>query len=225
MKVVMYPDPVELAAAAAERLRDLIAGPESTIGLAGGSTPGATYRRLAQLDVPWERTELWLSDERWVPPDHPESNGSMAATALAGVPATLLRPRFGSDPAASAYSYEQLLRDHVTPDRYGVVLLGMGTDGHTASLFPGTAALESDLWFVENWIPQLEAYRLTATPRMISEADLVIVLVSGAAKSAVLADVLEGPADRYPISFVRELDSVWLVDEAAAERLTAFTIE
>jgi len=106
-------------------------------------------------------------------------------------------------------------------------MLGMGIDGHTASLFPGSAALNSpaDRWYVENWVPQLEVHRLTATKSLIAAADLVLVLVSGAAKAAVLAEVLEGPPERYPIQFVRDLDSMWLVDEAAAGRLTAVTIE
>jgi len=224
----MHENTRALADAAARRVVEAMSEQETTIGLAGGSTPRATYQALRQMDAPWERTLLWLSDERWVPPDHPDSNGLMVAESLAAhVPAPFLRPPWGADPGLAAGEYEATLRSRLGEDRFTVIMLGMGIDGHTASLFPGSAALNSpaDRWYVENWVPQLEVHRLTATKSLIAAADLVLVLVSGAAKAAVLAEVLEGPPERYPIQFVRDLDSMWLVDEAAAGRLTAVTIE
>ncbi len=224
----MHRDSRHLAASAARQIGEAMTAGKTAIGLAGGSTPRATYEVLRSMHLPWERTRLWLSDERWVPPDHPDSNGRMAVETLTDhVPASLLRPPWGDDPDRAARNYETLLRAELTAERRNIVMLGMGTDGHTASLFPGTAALDApvDRWYVHNWVPQLESHRLTATRALIEAADLVMVLVAGAGKAAVLAEVLEGPPGRYPIQFVRDLDSAWLVDEAAAGCLTAITIE
>lgn len=229
MRVILVADQERLASTAAGYIGDLIASHdgETAIGLAGGSSPRPTYERLARADVAWPRVHLWLSDERWVPPDHADSNGRMASESIAGrVSASFHRPQWQGDPDESALAYETLLRSLLTPDRQNIVLLGMGTDGHTASLFPGTAALDAppQRWFVSNWVPRLSTHRLTATQSLISAADRVVVLVSGAEKAQVLAEVLEGPAGRYPIQFVRDLDSVWIVEEEASRRLTAVTI-
>lgn len=206
-------------------------GPRVTLGLAGGSTPQAAYRMLAFEPVGWERVDLWLSDERWVPWDDDRSNGRMAEEALARhVPATLHRPPWWEDlaPPDSAAHYEAVLR-HLLSDGSGdLVMLGMGEDGHTASLFPDTAALsEQWRWYVANWVPALEAWRLTATPRLLRTARSVAVMVAGQSKAATLAAALEGPDGLLPIQVLRRAAGTvtWLVDEAAAAGLSTTPVQ
>ena len=196
-----------------------------TIALAGGDTPRRTYAQLAaQRDLAWERVEFFWGDERPVPPDHPDSNYAMAEEAL-------LRP-LGIDPrrihrieaersdlARAADDYEEALAKFPILD---LVLLGMGTDGHTASLFPHTAALsETRRSVVANDVPQLDTRRITITFPLIERARAVLVLVTGAAKADALAQVLNGPLDlqRLPSQRLRDLAHVeWLVDSEAARR-------
>lgn len=199
-----------------------------TLGLAGGSTPADTYRELGGHQVDWPNVRLWLSDERWVPHDHADSNGGMALELLpAEANRRLVRPRYSEflQPEDSAAHYEaelRLIHDGRDPD---MVLLGMGTDGHTASLFPGTTALDApvDRWFVANHVPQLDTWRLTATPSLLQRATAVVVLVAGSDKADVLREVLEGPDGAYPIQLLREAegDVTVVCDEAAAARLSS----
>jgi 6-phosphogluconolactonase len=219
-------EPTAHAATAAGLVAAIIAGapgPRATVGLAGGSTPRATYREMRGLAIAWDRVDLWLSDERWVPPDHEESNGLMAAETL-GPAVTLHRPRWSEllTAADAAAFYEAELR-HLIPDgRADLVVLGMGTDGHTASLFPGTEALtETSRRFVANWVPQMETWRLTVTPIMITAARAVVVLVAGESKADALAEVLECPAGTHPIELLAaaEGEVTWVVDRPAASRL------
>lgn len=234
MRVLVHPDPDSLATAAARAVADALSvrtGPRVNVGLAGGSTPALTYQRLRSLDVDWSRVDLWLSDERWVPHDHADSNGRMATeTLISQVGANFLRPRWSEylTPADSAAFYEAELR-RIMPDGVAdVVLLGMGTDGHTASLFPGTEALtEEHRWYVDNEVPQLDTWRLTASIPMIQRARTVMVLTAGESKAEVLAEVLEGPDGTYPIQILRHAagDVVWIVDDAAASQLTATPVE
>lgn len=179
-----------------------------TLGLAGGSTPADTYDALGDVDIDWSRISLWLSDERWVPLDHPDSNGRMALSHLPpDAHDRLARPRFSQyvTPADSAVHYDATLRAMHGNSAPDVVLLGMGTDGHTASLFPGTEALNAQphRWFVENHVPDLDTWRLTATPDLLCSAGQVVVLIAGPEKASVLAEVLEGPDGRYPIQLLR----------------------
>lgn len=234
MRVIAHPDPTSLAEAAATTIVDLITSidrPRANIGLAGGSTPKDTYERLRQREVDWSRIDLWLSDERWVAHDHPDSNGRMAAEALVDhVPATFHRPRWSEylDAGDAAAYYEADLRRLMPDGIADLVLLGMGTDGHTASLFPGTDGLgEETRWFIANEVPQLDTWRLTATVPMIQRARTVMVLTAGESKAEVLAEVLEGPDGRYPIQLLRHAkgDVMWMVDEAAVSRLTATVID
>lgn len=216
----------------ARHVADLIAarvgsGP-MTLGLAGGSTPADTYHELATRQIDWQNVRLWLSDERWVPHDHADSNGRMALEHLPEAAGQrLVRPRHTQylQPEDSAAHYEaelRLIHDGDTPD---MVLVGMGTDGHTASLFPGTAALDapSDRWFVANQIPHLDTWRLTVTPGLLQRAKAVVVLVAGADKAEVLQQVLEGPDGAYPIQLLRaaEGDVTVVCDRAAASLLSA----
>ncbi len=204
------------------------------IALAGGSTPQAVYRLLA--DDPYMDFTGWQifwSDERCVPPTSSESNYAMAKAALldrlARPPALVFRMAGEGDPDAAAISYERAVRELVPPNpavvtgqtpRFDLVLLGMGADGHTASLFPGTAALhEQERLVVANHVPQLATTRLTFTYPLINAARRVLILVSGEGKAATLRDVLAGPQDRqrFPVQGVQlhRGNLTWLVDEAA----------
>jgi 6-phosphogluconolactonase len=204
------------------------------IALAGGDTPRRMYEQLAaQRELDWDRVEFFWGDERPVPPEHPDSNFAMAA-------ASLLRP-LGIDPrrihriegerddlAAAARDYEEeLAKTCGAPDGrppvLDLVLLGMGGDGHTASLFPDTAALsEARRWVLANEVPQLSTRRITITFALIERARSTLVLVTGASKAEALAEVLEGSLEpqRLPSQRLRGLAGVeWLVDAAAASRL------
>jgi 6-phosphogluconolactonase len=235
MRIVVHPDPDTLARAAAEMVATELAAAEPgrrrSLALSGGSTPAATFRYLRERPIDWGSVLLWLSDERWVPPDDPHSNGKVAAETLADhVPAMFLRPRWSGyvRPAEAAAFYEASLRRHLGGAPPDVVLLGMGVDGHTASLFPGTAALdERKRWVVANHVPQLDAWRLTATRRLLAEARTVIVLVAGLSKAPVLARVLEDPTAGLPAQILADLpgEVVWMVDRQAAAELTSSVVE
>jgi 6-phosphogluconolactonase len=212
-----------------EHAADLLAAELSStndLALAGGSTPQATYRALLGRPVDWGRVELWLGDERWVPPDHADSNLAMARRSL-GERADRVLPTpwvTGVGPHQAAAVYEQLLRSRLgSPDTLtpGTVLLGIGEDGHTASLFPGTSALdERDRDYVATFVPQLGAWRLTLTLPALHRARLLVFLVAGQEKSSTVARILEGRED-LPAALAHRgaRRSVWLLDEAAASEL------
>ncbi len=203
------------------------------LALAGGSTPGATYRTLTNRPIDWSRTDVWLSDERWVPHDSDDSNGRMARETLIDRVdgATFHRPRYSEnlEPDEAAAYYEATLRRMIPDGRADVVLLGMGTDGHTASLFPGTEALTEPTtrWVVENHVPALDAWRLTVTPHFLTSVATIVVIVAGADKADVLAEVVEHPVGRYPIEILHDCvgDVVFMLDAAGSlsARLTAPT--
>ena len=228
MQTIVYPDRSTLARAAAELIAERAAAGPMTLGLAGGSTPADTYDALGDVSIDWDGVSLWMSDERWVPHDHPDSNARMALEHLPAAAAPqLVRPRFTPylTPADSAVHYDAELR-YMHEDRYpDLVLLGMGTDGHTASLFPDTDALtaEPQRWFVENHVPSLDAWRLTVTPSLLHRAEMVVVLVAGAEKATPLAGALEGPAGRYPVQLLHEAQGVVkvLCDADAASELSS----
>jgi 6-phosphogluconolactonase len=229
MDVQTFEDPQRLAAGAADLITSVLSNSEgrSDVGLAGGSTPRATYAELRTRRIEWGLVDVWLSDERWVPHDSDESNGHQAARSLVdGIgAASFLRPRFSEhlEPADSAVYYEARLRS-VIRGRPKLVLLGMGTDGHTASLFPHTDAVDdsSDRWFVANHVPQLDTWRLTVTPHLLEIAEHIAVIVSGSAKADVLAEVIDRPAGRYPIEILHrsEAEVTVLCDQAAATSLS-----
>lgn len=226
MELVIYDTAEQAAAGAAQRIADLIADASDTftLGLAGGSTPAASYETLRSRSVGWERVEAWLSDERWVPHDHDRSNGRMAAeTLMDHVEARFHRPRWSADlePAGSAAQYEELLRSlHATkpPD---LILLGMGEDAHTASLFPGSEALEEDSrWFVSNTIPETGEHRLTSTYPLLWSARRLMVITAGETKAPALRDAFEG--NETPIGKIGEGDAEveWHVDRPAVSLLS-----
>lgn len=230
MRIRIFDDADRLAEAASQEIESWVrlTAPAVTIGLAGGSTPEATYRMLRDLRLPWEEVQAWMTDERHVPVDDPASNAGMAARALFDhVPARLHAIPWMEDPQAAADAYEKQLTDVLDPSLHGpkpgLVLLGVGGDGHTASLFPGTEALEAwDRDFVAHWVPQQESWRLTATLPLLQRARRTMFLVSGAHKAQIVADVLEGDTDHPAAIVSRESkDAVWLLDRDAAGLLTA----
>ncbi len=227
MPVHVFDDPIALARAAADRIGAwLRAEGHRTLGLAGGSTPRLTYECLRSEDVPWKRTHVWLTDERHVPIEHPESNGGMAiASLLSHVPAPFHPVEFHPDPAIAASDYEhtlhQMWRDVDGEKGAGLVLLGLGDDGHTASLFPGRSALtEQERDYVADWVEEKDAWRLTATPVLLARADRLMFLVAGKAKAKVVEEILEQDAD-LPASIVSRAaaDPVWMLDREAAAQL------
>lgn len=236
MSLLVYRDKAELAEAAARDFARRAGGAIEACGrfavaLAGGSTPEATYEVLARdhadgLD--WSRVHAFFGDERTVPPDHEDSNYRMAREALLSrVPVgSVHRMRGELPPEEAAASYEQELREFfgaAEVPRFDLIMLGIGGDGHTASLFPETAALEvSDRWVVANPVLKLETTRLTLTAPVINAAGAVTFLVAGEDKAGALEEILEGDADprAYPAKLVQpEGELVWMADRAAAGSL------
>jgi 6-phosphogluconolactonase len=205
-----------------------------TLALSGGSTPRTLYSLLARKPgIPWDKICIFWGDERHVPPDQPESNYRMANEALLSKVA--LRPENifrihaeEKDAAAAALQYEQTLKDffHLSPGefpRFDLIFLGVGPDGHTASLFPGTAALnETNRLLVSNWVPKFNTDRITFTFPVLNAAACVIFLLSGADKAATLQEVLENKSADLPSQRVRPVNGklIWMVDEPAARTLS-----
>lgn len=205
------------------------------VALAGGDTPRRLYRQLAtEAEVDWSRAELFFGDERAVGPEHPDSNYRMVRETLlepAGIAASRVHrieaERGDLDAVARDYEAElaRILGGEPggAPPRLDLVLLGLGADGHTASLFPHSPALkEGSRWVVVNEAPGI-GRRITMTFPLILRAQRVLVLVSGASKAAALALVLEGPRDleRLPAQRLAVASVRWLFDLAAASRLAA----
>lgn len=224
MELVVYQTPGEAAVGAARRIADHLAeaGDAFTLGLAGGSTPAATYEALRSRATGWQKVDAWLSDERWVPHDDERSNGRMAAeTLMDHVDARLHRPRWSEHlgPADSAVHYEAEIRSIHDDKRPDLILLGMGDDGHTASLFPGSKALdEMGRLFVANSIPETGEARLTATYPLLWSAHRLLVMVTGEAKAPALAAAFAGKS--VPIARIGDGDAdvEWHVDRAAASQ-------
>jgi 6-phosphogluconolactonase len=208
-----------------------------TVALSGGSTPKALFQLLAEsyaTKLPWERMFSFWGDERHVPPDYPDSNYRMAKEALLSrVPipeANVFRiPTEDQDASRAAANYEETLRKFfkLKPGefpRFDLMLLGMGPDGHTASLFPHTAALREKTRLVAaNWVEKFQAHRLTLTLPVINSSACVLFLVTGSDKAAALREVLasDSPADQFPAKLVQPVNGrlIWLVDRTAAAAL------
>jgi len=206
-----------------------------SIALSGGSTPRELHLKLASPplsdQVEWAHVHVFFGDERFVPPDDPQSNYRMAReTLLSRVPIppeNVHRMRGELPPEEAAADYERQLKEFFKdePPRLDVILLGMGDNGHTASLFPGlTAVHEQQRGVVAEYVAEVGMWRITLTPLVINLAREVIFLVAGAAKADMLHQVLEGPyapAER-PAQIVRPApgEVVWLVDAAAAAKLS-----
>ena len=200
-----------------------------TVALAGGSTPKRAYEVLAETyrdALDWNKVHVFFGDERTVPPDHEDSNYRMAQHALLSrVPVgSVHRMRGELDPPEAAALYEkELTKFFGGPPRFDLVLLGIGEDGHTASLFPGTPALDvHDRWAVENPVEKLNTVRLTLTVPAINAAREIIFLVAGEGKAEALREILEGDAipHDYPAKLIRtNAATAWMVDRAAARLL------
>ncbi len=207
-----------------------------TIALSGGSTPRRLYEVLASppysKEMAWDRWQVFWSDERCVPPDHQESNYRMAKEELldhVAIPDTNVhRMRGEDDPDEAAQAYEDVVREvfQSPAPSFDLILLGIGDDGHTASLFPGTLALgERDRLVVDNWVPDLQVHRITFTLPLINAAKVVAFLDTDETKAGVLRQVLE-PApgeDMPPAGLVQPSPGVvhWFLTTAAAGRLRA----
>jgi 6-phosphogluconolactonase len=230
--LTVAPTAEDLARQAAEQVASAIdlalaERDRAQIALAGGETPKATYRRLGQEHLPWERVDVLLGDERWVPADDPASNARMIGeTLLAQLPARQARfypvPTDRPSPEASAEAYADLLARLCVgdPPRFDVVLLGLGDDGHTASLFPGTAApsvLDRPVTLGEGkGLP-----RITLTAPVLSAARKVIFLVSGEGKRQALQRLMDPdePEARTPARLVQPRTEVVILADAAAAPL------
>lgn len=200
------------------------------VALSGGSTPGRMFEFLAgepfRSAIPWDRTLVFWGDERAVPPDHGQSNYKLANEALLSrvpIPETnifRIRGELGPDKAA-----EDMRRDMVnvfgdkdTP-RFDLVLQGMGADGHTASLFPGTDALDADDWVVPVLDPPADPKvdRVTLTFPVLNNARTALFLATGKNKQSLIAEIMNDPsaAERYPVARVEAQETIWYVDNAA----------
>jgi len=224
------------AAASAVRARGIF-----NVALAGGSTPKALYSLLVndpalRSQVPWDKMHLFFGDERHVPPDHPDSNFRMASEAM--ISKSPLKPEQvthikGEYPDAeqAAVEYEKVLREYFDLKsgeypRFDLLLAGMGSEGHTLSLFPGTKALRTDGRIaVRNWVGKLCTDRITLTAPAASNSAEVLFMVTGADKAPALKSVLEGPfePDQLPAQALQPKNGklLWLVDTAAGSMLTS----
>ena len=224
---------VEFAALASEAVRSK---GTFSVALSGGSTPKGLYTLLANdavPSIPWGRICFFWGDERHVPPVNPESNYGMAYEAMLSKVPVRLQNVFRihaevKDADAAAVAYEQDLKTffNLRPGEFpcfDLTLLGLGPDGHTASLFPGTTALhEKDRLVVANWVDKFNAYRFTLTLPVLNQSACVMFLVSGQEKAEILREVLENPHADLPAQKVRPADGrlLWLVDSAAASGLS-----
>jgi 6-phosphogluconolactonase len=237
----------ELFVAAAKEVVQVVvdcrkAGRECRVALAGGSTPRGLYRLLTRdpyrTQLSWNHLRIFWGDERTVPPDHQESNFRMAEEALLShvpIPSNQVFRIEGELPAGEAAAkYEAVLREQFRLSsgevpRFDLIVLGMGPDGHTASLFPGTSAVaESQKLVAAPWVEKLHTHRVTLTPPVLNAAKHVIFLIGGVDKASALQAVLEGPADpaRYPAQVVNPPAGhmVWLVNQDAAGLLKTETM-
>lgn len=210
------------------------------VALSGGSTPRDLYALLADPDaeyrgqLPWDKIYLFWGDERHVPPDHADSNYRMASEAMLSkvpLPAGNVHRIQAelADAEAAARAYEDELRQFfntagVGTPHFDLALMGLGPDGHTASLFPQTSALhERDRWVVANWVQKLHTHRITLTVPALCPSAEILFLVAGGDKAIALRDVLHGPfhPDQWPAQIFRNCTNpvVWIVDQLAARQL------
>jgi 6-phosphogluconolactonase len=236
--VTVLPDPDALADRAADHFIELSGAAITARGtayvlLAGGSTPRAMNARLAAAPrrdrVDWLKIRFFFGDERCVPPEHADSNYRMTNETLF-VPLAIAQSQIArihgeDEPQSAADAYHAAIEVALGPAPvFDVVYLGMGPDGHTASLFPGTiATIDQQRFAVANFVPKFDSYRVTLTPPVLNAARHVTITAAGAEKAEALAAVLSGPPDpdRYPAQLIAPLagELSWLVDAAAAARL------
>ena len=222
MDYIVLPDPAAVANHAADIVQ---AGIESNggilLGLAGGSTPRATYEELASRTIDWSSTTAWMTDERWVSPDDDESNQKMVMRSLVdptGV-AFLAPDTTGQSASQAADDFSGRIVPLAQTARHSITLLGIGTDGHTASLFPGSDALGSvGARYVDNYVESFGVWRVTATFGLLAEADIVMFLVTGESKAEMIASIAHG-ADVPSARVTARERTLWLLDKDAASGL------
>lgn len=237
MNLQIFEDKKQLAEAAARDFSERAATAIESSGrfavaLAGGSTPEATYKLLASEyadEVDWGKVHVFFGDERSVPPDDEDSNYRMAREALLDHVSVGSVHRMKGEPLPdeAAMQYEEELREFFgalgEPPEFDLIQLGIGDDGHTASLFPNTPALEvTDRWAAQNPVPKLETVRITLTLPVINASKAISFLVAGEGKAEALKEVLEGDADPhdYPSKLVQPAGELnWMVDEEASKNL------
>jgi 6-phosphogluconolactonase len=243
-EVLIFPDAGALTRRAAEEFVNSVIQAVAqkgsfTVALAGGSTPKALYSQLAdepelRSQIPWDKLHFFFGDERHVAPDSPESNFRMANETLFSKglvkPEQITRIKGEyADTGEAALEYEQALRayfrlkDGEYP-RFDLVLLGMGDEGHTLSLFPGTKALHAtNRIVVRNWVGKLYTERITLTAPAANQASRVIFMITRADKARALKAVLEGPyePEQLPAQLIQPASGklLWLVDQAAGSML------
>jgi len=240
----VWPSAAEMAMASARFFASRVEHAVATRGIArvaisGGSTPQAMFKLLADpakgfvATLPWDKLQIFWVDERCVPPEHPESNyGVCRQLLLSKVPipeANVFRMEGELDPEEAASRYESVLRNTMKLEgaespAFDLVSLGMGPDGHTASLFPHTEGLnEMGRLVIANHVPQKDTWRISLTWPVINQASEVVFEVEGPSKTDVLAEVLVGPRDpaRLPSQLIRPSNGklLFLLDEAAAAKL------
>jgi len=239
-KVRVFPSSDEFFRAAAETFCQI--GSDAirehgryTVALSGGSTPRDLHKELVTnfaSGLPWDKVFFFWGDERHVPPDFPESNYRMARETLLSklpIPGAHIFRMHGEIPDANqaAGLYEQVLREFFHPHqeafpRLDFILLGMGPDGHTASLFPGTPALkEQQCWVAGNWVEQHSTFRITFTYPVINNAANVMFLIKGADKAEMVRKALKDPSANLPCQGVKPANGqlMWYLDQAAGARL------
>jgi len=237
--VEILTDADELASRAAQLVLDHSLKSTSSketfsIGLSGGSTPKTLYQLLADPDedfrnrFPWGHTHFFWTDERHVGPDSPDSNYRMAYDAMLArvqVPQANIHRVFGElkNAERAATDYEKELKKFLGQSpTLDLVLLGMGADGHTASIFPGSEVLnEREQLVAAPWVDKLNSYRITMTLPILNNANAVLFLVSGKEKAEMLSQVLRGTRNQYPVEAIQPTNGSlsWLVDSAAASEL------
>jgi len=236
--------PQELFSAAADEVihaatESVAARGRFTLALSGGSTPKSLFNLLAtnaRTTLPWDKMFFFWGDERHVPPTDPDSNYRMADEAMLSKipvkPENIFRiAAENPDAAAAADAYEKTLQKFFALEpgqlpRFDLILLGMGPDGHTASLFPGSAGLqEHSRLVIANWVEKFKTTRLSFTYPALNAAARVAFLISGIDKAPALHAVLESdaPGDQYPAKLVHPTNGklIWLLDRAAASQLTS----
>jgi 6-phosphogluconolactonase len=203
-----------------------------SVVLSGGHTPKPLYEELSGIDnIRWEKVYIFWGDERLVPPEHDDSNYHLAYDTLLSkisIPEkNITRIKGELSPNDAAADYHKALEKYFNAHerKFDLILLGMGTNGHTASLFPGTdALLESTRWVVSNFVPELNAWRITLTYPAIISAGKIMVLVTGEKKAKTLKSVLEGKENNndYPITRILSIKNevMWVVDHEAGKFLS-----
>jgi len=230
-KIVVAKDRAELRRLAAELLARKIhaavqARGRCSLALSGGSTPGPVYEELGDSDlaekIPWSQLEIYFADERAVPVDHAESNYRLVKETLLRSHPEVLGQMFRMP--ADAPDRDQAARRYARrmPDPLDILVLGMGPDGHTASLFPGSAALdEREQRVVAVTAPKPPAERMTITPPVLERARAIVVIASGAEKAAMVARALSGAPDPKSVPAQLARRGTWVLDQAAAGDLAA----